>query len=78
MLRCRKLTFGHLFRFSQVYEQAAPCVFLLSKYSSYTTGSSNYVDGGQFELSPVTLFRLEPVLMPNPCWDLQHTGYLIW
>lgn len=33
-------------RFSKVWEQAASVVFLLSKYASYTTGSSNYVDGG--------------------------------
>jgi len=41
--QCKEVPLG---RFSEVYEQAAPCVFLLSKYSSYTTGSSNYVDGG--------------------------------
>ncbi|GAA5942560.1 uncharacterized protein JCM15063_000034 [Sporobolomyces koalae] len=41
--QCKEVPLG---RFSEVYEQAAPAVFLLSKYSSYTTGSSNYVDGG--------------------------------
>ncbi|GAA5844767.1 hypothetical protein JCM3766R1_005270 [Sporobolomyces carnicolor] len=41
--QCKEVPLG---RFSEVYEQAAPAVFLLSQYSSYTTGSSNYVDGG--------------------------------
>ncbi|GAA5994216.1 hypothetical protein JCM5350_007305 [Sporobolomyces pararoseus] len=41
--QCKEVPLG---RFSEVYEQAAPAVLLLSQYSSYTTGSSNYVDGG--------------------------------
>ncbi|GAA6044089.1 hypothetical protein JCM8097_000204 [Rhodosporidiobolus ruineniae] len=33
-------------RFSEPYEQAGQVVYLLSKYSSYQTGSSVYIDGG--------------------------------
>ncbi|GAA5860829.1 hypothetical protein JCM8547_003862 [Rhodosporidiobolus lusitaniae] len=41
--QCREVPLG---RFSEVWEQAGQVVFLLSKYASYQTGASHYVDGG--------------------------------
>ncbi|GAA5843326.1 hypothetical protein JCM11251_007286 [Rhodosporidiobolus azoricus] len=41
--QCKEVPLG---RFSKPWEQAGQVVFLLSKYASYQTGGSNYVDGG--------------------------------
>ncbi|GAA5915289.1 hypothetical protein JCM6882_005180 [Rhodosporidiobolus microsporus] len=41
--QCKEVPLG---RFSKVWEQAASVVFMLSPFASYTTGASNYVDGG--------------------------------
>ncbi|BGP19711.1 hypothetical protein JCM10213v2_007828 [Rhodosporidiobolus nylandii] len=41
--QCKEVPLG---RFSKTYEQAGQVVYLLSKYSSYQTGSSVYIDGG--------------------------------
>ncbi|GAA6053237.1 hypothetical protein JCM3770_002671 [Rhodotorula araucariae] len=41
--QCKEVPLG---RFSKVWEQATAVVYLLSRYSSYQTGSSTLIDGG--------------------------------
>lgn len=53
--QCKEVPLG---RFSKPYEQAGQVVYLLSKYSSYQTGSSIYIDG----VRPVP-----PFLLAGPC-----------